>query len=310
MRTRYPIWKINDLVEIIKNRQKNEFDMNIIISGARGEGKSSTLWLLFRKLGNFKPIRDMCYRRKEVMHLLESRKYGCIMDDEAVRTAYKRSFFESEQIKLIQMLNMYRDNFNVYGVAVPSFFSLDKEFRKMFKIHIHIFKRGKGVVHISNNNAIYSDDPWDSDYNAKIEQAWMKQKKRDINFKEPYQKLTTFQGYIRIPKLSAKEQNYYKHLKRMKRREVYEEEGMAKDEKDSFMENLFKIFEKKELTIKKIQAICIVKNVKYEYVIRKFKKYLKENKSYSGNFLKDLQVMEDEDRKKEYFNKHKMEVKK
>ncbi|KKL16785.1 hypothetical protein LCGC14_2492070, partial [marine sediment metagenome] len=41
------------------------------------------------------------------MKFLEQLKRGCIMDDEAIRTGYKRNFYDQDQKLLIQMLNMY-----------------------------------------------------------------------------------------------------------------------------------------------------------------------------------------------------------
>ena len=125
------IWSIKDLVEVVKERQKNKFDACIVVSGARGNGKSTLLFKLFLRIGKFKPWKQQVYSRKDVMSLLEKFKFGLILDDEAIRTSYKRNFFDEDQKLLIQMLNMYRDNFNIYAAAVPDFYSLDKDLRSL-----------------------------------------------------------------------------------------------------------------------------------------------------------------------------------
>ena len=135
------IWSIKDLVEIAKERRKNKFDIIMAVSGERGDGKSTLIYKFFSRFKQFKPWRHMVYSRKDVMKLLEGTKLGCIFDDEAIRTGYKRKFMDSDQQLLIQMLNMYRDNFNVYAMAIPSFYSLDKDLRDLIKIHIHVIER-------------------------------------------------------------------------------------------------------------------------------------------------------------------------
>ena len=198
-------WSIKDLVEVIKKRQENKFDACIVASGSRGNGKSTFLFKTLLRLNNFKPWKNQVYSRKHVMELLEKHKFGCILDDEAIRTSYKRNFFDEDQKLLIQMLNMYRDNFNVYAAAVPDFYSLDKDLRSLIKIHIHIIERGLGVVHIANEGNLYSDDCWDIRYNKKVEDNWAKRKQMNPNYQPKYNILKTIRGYIKIKELTSKQ---------------------------------------------------------------------------------------------------------
>ncbi len=261
------IWSLKDLIEIAITRQKNEFDCNIIVTGPRGNGKSSLAFRFFSRFKNFKPWKHQVYSRKDVMKLLEELKYGCIMDDEAIRTGYKRNFYEQDQKMLIQMLNMYRDNFNIYIACLPSFYDLDKGLRDMFKIHIHIIERGLGVIHIPNEGSLYSEDKWDVKYNRKIEENWAKYRMRNMEYKPKYNRLTTFRGYIKIPKLTPKQESLYKEIKEMKRQIMYNEEiREAEDSGEGFYDRLINRLMEGKLTTETLQEIVLANNLKYSAV--------------------------------------------
>lgn len=261
------IWSLKDLVEIAKKRQQNEFDCNIAITGARGNGKSSCSFKFLSRLKGFKPWKHLVYSRKEVMKLLEKLKYGTIQDDEAIRTSYKRKFFDSDQQLLIQMLNMYRDNFNIYVACIPNFYSLDKDLRDLFKIHIHIIERGLGVVHLPNESSLYSEDKWDIKYNKKVEESWAQRKKKNLNFRPKYDRLTTSRGYIKIPKLTPKQEALYKEIKETKRKMMYEEE--IKEEEEGivgFYDRLLERIKEGKMTGETLQEIILANGLKYSAV--------------------------------------------
>jgi len=261
------IWNIKDLVDITKRKQENKFDMNIVVSGARGNGKSTLLFKFFLRFQNFRPWLNQVYSRKDVMRLIEKEKSSCIFDDEAIRTGYKRNFYDSDQKLLIQMLNMYRDNFNIYGIAVPNFYSLDKDLRDLIKIHIHIIERGLGVVHIANEGNLYSDDIWDIAYNKKIEERWAKLKQKNPNFSPKYNKLTTFRGYIHFGDLTPQQRILYEEIKKTKRKAVYEEEMKVGDsQEENFYDKLIARLKEGNITKETLQEICLAKNLKYSIV--------------------------------------------
>jgi hypothetical protein len=262
-------WTIKDLVKVAKDRQNNKFDCNMVVSGNRGNGKSTFLFKLFTRLGDFKPWKQQVYSRKDVITLLEGQKFGIIFDDEAIRSGYKRNFFDSEQKKLITMLNMYRDNFNVYGSAVPKFYSLDKDFRDLVKIHIHIIKRGIGVVHIAHGDSLYSDDVWDVKYNKKVEESWIRKIQKNPNFTPPFHKLTTFRGYIYFGDLTPNQREVYEKVKVVKRKRVYEEEMKEdgeKTEENTFYNNIMERLKGGNLTKESLQEVCLINGKKLSTV--------------------------------------------
>ena len=214
---------IKDIYNIAVGRTTNKFDCIIAWTGNRGNGKSTGAFRLGKHFKQFRPWRDVLFSRKKVMEAIEKNKFRYIMDDEAIRTAYKRNFQDTEQKVLVQLLNMYRDNFNVLSLCVPKFYSLDKDLRELIKIHIHVIERGKAVVHLPHEDMLYSDDSWDISYNQKIEEKWNKTKLRNPDFKPPYHKLTTFRGYLKYNPLSPSMQKLYEEIKLKKKHEEGEE---------------------------------------------------------------------------------------
>lgn len=262
------IWSIKDLHAIAINRQNNKFDFNLAVSGNRGNGKSTLLFKFFKRFRNFKPWDQMIYTRKDVMRLLEGQKRSPIFDDEAIRTGYKRNFYDQDQKTLIQMLNMYRDNFNIYGIAIPSFYALDKDLRSLIKMHIHVIRRGLGVVHIANDDNLYSTDPWDVQFNKKIEENWARRKQKNPNYSPQYHKLTTFKGYIHFGDLTVKQRELYEEIKVKKRKAVYIKEMQSdEDVENDFYLNLIKRLQEGHIHKELLQEICLAMNKNYSNVL-------------------------------------------
>ena len=259
-------WTIKDLVNVAKTRQINKFDMIIAVSGARGNSKSSFLFKYFKQFKSFKAWKHQIYSRKDFMRLLEGSKFGCIFDDEAIRTGYKRNFFDEDQKLLIQMLNMYRDNFNVYGMAIPNFYDLDKNLRDLVKIHIHMIERGFGVVHIANDGTLYSEDKWDIKQNKRIEDRWAKAKMKNPNYSPKYNRLTTFRGYIKFTDLTPKQRELYEDIKVTKRKAVYEEEMKIEEDGGGFYERIIIRIKNGNINRKALQEICLSNHLKISAV--------------------------------------------
>lgn len=262
------VFTIKDIVEICRQRQQNELDCIIAFTGNRGNGKSSCAFRIGKRFPSFNnnPKKFIIYTRKEGLPLLESTKYGFIMDDEAIRSSYKRNFQDTDQKLLIQMLNMYRDNFNIYALCIPKFYALDKDLRDLIKIHIHVVQRGLAIVHVAREDVLYSDDVWDVAYNKKIEERWNEHKKNNPNFIPPYHKLTTFVGYLKIPKLKPKDQERYKKIKFLKRKKVFDSEMQTvspRGEKSILYDRLYEAIKNKQVTKKLLQQFCIINGLSF-----------------------------------------------
>lgn len=256
-------WTISDVVDILVERRNNEFDGNIAVSGDRGNGKSTLINKTFYRFKGFSPWEHQVYNREDVIALLKSQKYGLCWDDEAINSGYKRNFMEKGQQELIKILTAYRDNYNVFASAIPNFFSLDKDLRDLYFIHLHVIERGIAVVHMPLQGRLYSQDRWDAKYNAKVEGSWSKSMQKDPNFRPPYHKLTTFRGYLFFGDVTEKQKKLYKEIKNTKRNESFlTDEERNNNREVSFLDKLYIILIEGKLTREGIRQMCLMEGKK------------------------------------------------
>lgn len=269
------IFSIKDIIYIITKRQENEFDSNIMVTGDRGNGKSTLLGKIFFRLPNFKPWKEIVYKGVELIELLKFNRKGRCWNDEAINSGYKRDFQKSEQKDQIKIMTNYRDNLNILGSALPNFFGLDKDLRDLYFIHLHVIERGIAVVHMPLQGRLYSQDRWDAKYNSKVEESWSKKMQTNPNFKPPYHKLTTYRGYLFFSDLTPKQKKLIKLIKRTKRGDVFE--GEEEKVKQTFIQRLYEQLINKKLTREGILQMCMVEEKKFSAVTNNLNKMLKDN---------------------------------
>lgn len=279
---------MESLANSLRKRQLNEFDANIIVDGPRGNGKSTFLWKLFRSMGNFRPKSDIVFSREDVMKSLKQKRYGYIFADEMINSAHNRDFYSGDQKELIKMLNMYRDNYNVLAGAVPFFYDIDPQVRKFIKMRATIITRGVAVIQLSRPS-MYSNDPWETDANKKIELSWLKAKNAGKNIKPNYTKLTTFAGYLYYGKLGKREEILYKKIKEEKRNRLMEqgtdEEKTNKDEYKHLYEHLIA----GKLDESHLVTFGLGRGIKLKFVKERLRDMLKQNmKGRIINYLKPV----------------------
>lgn len=269
------IWSINDITEILKKRIANQFDGNFLVSGDRGNGKSTLTSKIFYRLGHFNPYKHQVYNREEVIKLLKTQHKGKCFDDEAVNSGYKRDFQNKGQQELIKIITAYRDNFNVYGSAIPNFFSLDKDLRDLVFLHLHVIERGIAVVHMPLPNLLYSQDRWDTKNNARKEQAWTEKIKKDPTFKPKFHQLSTFRGYLYFNDLTEKQKKLYLEVKHNKRALAFDN---TEDEKEqSFIDKIYSFLLSGKLSKEGLLQMCLMEGVKYSNVQRTLAQMLRDS---------------------------------
>lgn len=278
------VWSIKDIVEVLKQRQTNEFDGNIIVSGERGNGKSTAICKIFYRFSSFNPKKHQVYSREQVVKLLRNQRYGLCWDDEAVNSGYKRDFQNKAQKELIKLVTMYRDNFNIYASAIPNFYSLDKDLRDLVFLHIHVIERGLAVIHMPLQGRLYSQDKWDMKNNARIEMSWTNKIKNNPNFRPPFHNLSTFRGYLYFNQLTEKQEELYKEIKREKRHSLYgdpDDEGEFVDYAKDFYDNLIDLLLERKLSEEGLLQVCLTSG-----------KRLSTVKGYLSTRLKDKGIKE------------------
>ncbi len=270
------IWTIKDIVEILQNRQKNEFDGNMAVSGNRGDGKSTCIGKIFFRLPRFNPWKQQVYQREHILKIIKYNKLSQCWDDEAINSGYKRDFHNKGQQEQIKILTNYRDNFNIFASAIPNFFSLDKDLRDLYFIHLNIIRRGIAVVHMPVQGRLYSQDRWDAKYNAKVEESWGKKMQKNPDFKPPFHRLTTFRGYLYFNDLTSKQKALIMEVKRVKRAETYESEE-EKNKEIPLMEKLYKWVLERKMTAEFLLQLCLREGLKYSAITNRLNIMLRDN---------------------------------
>ena len=261
------IWTVKEIVDILKARIGNEFDGNMAVSGDRGNGKSTIINKIFHRFKGFRPWKHQVYNREDVISLLKGQQFSLCWDDEAINSGYKRNFQDKGQHELIKMLTAYRDNYNIFASAIPSFFSLDKDLRDLYFIHIHVIERGIAVIHMPLQGRLYSQDRWDAKYNAKIEDSWSKRMQQDPNMRPPYHNLTTFRGYLFFGDVTDNQKALYKEIKKIKREQSFKTEAEKNGENNlTFLEKLYNQLIEGKLTKEFIRNVCLMEGKKYSSI--------------------------------------------
>jgi len=263
MNQKIRVWTIKQLADNILKRQQNKYDCNIAVTGSTGDGKSTFAGKLLFRIDGFNPHKHMVFNRDDVIRLITKNKFGIVWDDEAINSSYKRQFQNVGQQELIKTVAMYRSNFNLYLAVLPDFFSLDKDLRDLYAVHIFIIRRGLAVMFRRAYGKIFSDDKWNTKYNKKLEESWEVKKAKSPNFKIPYHKLKGFVAYIKFGDLTPNQRALIDKIKEQKRAESFEKT----DTKElPFIDKVYGQLTSGNLTKDGLSQICLMEGKKYSSI--------------------------------------------
>lgn len=270
-------WSVKEITECLRERQTQKFDANIGVSGLRGNGKSTFLFKIFNSFlkQGFRPMKHQVYSQEDVTKLLSAQKFGFCWDDEAINSGYKRDFAKVGQIELIKVITNYRDNFNIYGSAIPFFYNLDKALRELIFMHVHIVQRGVGVILLPLDGQIHSQDPWDTMTNKKIEAQENLRLMKNAESKFRYQRLTTFAGFVYFGPMTARQEERYKKIKDMKRKTEFG--GLGKEKPKTFLEKMYTMLVDGRLTREGMMQACYIEGAKYTSACKSLNAMLNDN---------------------------------
>ncbi len=271
------IWTLKELTTCIRQRQLNKYDVNFGVSGKRGEGKSSILFKIFNsfKKDGFNQEKHQEYSREKIINLLANQQFGYCWDDEAINSGYKRDFQQKGQKDMIKILTNYRDNFNIIGSAIPFFYSLDRDLRELFFLHIHVIERGLAVLLMPIESSIHTTDPWDTKANIKIELQENTRIKRNPNLKFRYHRFTTFVGYLYFGPMTPKQERRYLEIKKRKRGLTFGIEGEEKQL--DFNQKVYNALIEGKVTQEALQTMCYMEGKKYSSVTTMLNIMLRDN---------------------------------
>lgn len=209
---------VKTIARWLKQRQENDYDAIIFLTGPRGTGKSTLGIKIAQACGGYNMNRDLVFSREDVMKGLATKKKGIVHADEMINVSHNRDFYNQDQKKLIKGLNMYRDAGNILIGCVPNFYDLDKQIRSLVKFRIDVIRRGLGVIHMPLDSQ-YKTDKWDSKFNEKVEADALARNKHY----GAYSKLTTFRGFVKFGDIGTKQKEKYLKIKEERRGHSFEE---------------------------------------------------------------------------------------
>lgn len=262
------VWSITRLCKCIDRMMDNQFDCIVFIEGKRGLGKSTIgQQISYKTKSKFKPRRDIAFSRDDVIRQLGEKTKGVILADELINVGYNRDFWDQDQKTLIKALNMYRDKCNLFIGCIPYFTDLDKQMQKLCKIRITVLRRGYALLQLQTKS-IYTNDPWDSDNNKKVERKFKAGKIK-------YSKLSTVKGIIKFNDITPKQRAIYDEVKKEKRGQVFEAYNGEVKEEDPVIK-IFNKIQKEKMSIETLNTTCQLMGLKITTVRNRLNEMIKQ----------------------------------
>ncbi len=178
--------KLKTIVRRIDDRNRDDFDSVIAITGGEGMGKS-TLAAIIGMLydGRFGFDRNELFQptHKEIKErLTKLPKYSVIIADEAIRVLYKLKWQDKAQQYLNQVYALCRQENQVTILCMPRFTDFNEFFRNhRIKIWIHVYQRGKAMMFVGDENPFVTDVFWIAESMKIVDKAMRRNRKLSID---------------------------------------------------------------------------------------------------------------------------------
>ena len=215
------VWPLKDIKEMILKRRENKKDNVILVTGARGDGKSTFTGKILFMFDDFNPYEQMVYSKDKMFELIK-KKNGYIWADEAVVNAARGNVMTKANKMLHEIVTINRDNFNIVFFCLPFIEDFDSKILQYVSMWVHIDSRGLGVMLLPANKGIFGKKNWDIDSMRKIYEEFVKENQKAYHV--PYWIYPNFRGYIRFGKLSPKQEQIVNEIKQLRKNENTEKE--------------------------------------------------------------------------------------
>lgn len=267
---------------MINKRRDNKYDVNILITGDRGDGKSQVAWKIMRKLiGKRKWLKKakiyQVYKRKDIIDLLKTQKKGYMWSDETIEGGFNRDFANKDQKELVKIITKYRSHYNISIYTLPIFKTLDPALKDLIFCHIHVYERGSAAVFLKPKGYVYSTDLWRTKECADIERKWEARRQKDPNYDLPYHDLPTFETYLHVgDAIPEDEEELYESIKD-------EKKGNGDNDEEQVLTPFEKIYQKvknEEITREGLQQFCVIEDMDYNQLCRKINLELKKEEIF------------------------------
>lgn len=213
---KWAVIPIKMLVEMVVARRDNEKDNIILVTGSRGDGKSTITGKILFHFSNFDPYESVVYT-KEAFFKQIKKKNNYVWADEGVISAAKGNVMTRANKLLFESLTINRDNYNMVFFLLPFVEDFDSKILQYCSAWIHVDSRGLGVLMLPSNKGLFGKRNWDIDAMKKLFDEFQKENKKAFHM--PYWVYQNFRGYIKFGKLTAQQQTIINEIKYLRKNE-------------------------------------------------------------------------------------------
>lgn len=283
-RYRWTVLPLFLIKEMLLDRRANEKDNVILVTGSRGDGKTTFTGKILFQFPDFEPFQSIVYTKEGFFKQLKT-KNGYVWADEGVVVSAKGNVMTRANKMLFEALTINRDNFNIVFFLMPFVEDFDSKILQYCSMWVHIDSRGLGVVMLPSNKGLFGKRNWDIDAMKKLFDEFQKENIKANHM--PYWVYPNFRGYVKFGKLKPEQDKIVKEIKELRKNENLDkksQEEVVIEVKD--LDNYQKYSSKKiaELILKgelrsmeNFKAICTEMKLIPEDTIRRCGTILKRN---------------------------------
>lgn len=220
-RYKWHVTSLTNLKDMIKLRQNNQFDNIVLITGARGTGKSTLAGKILFQFEEFDPWESMVYS-KETLFKLAKQKKKLIWCDEAIINVSRGNVMSRANKLLHELFTISRSNYNITFLLLPSIEDFDVKILQYCSMWLNVDKRGLAVMLLPVNKGLFGRDIWDIDNMKKIYEEFKKDKKETSHI--PYWVFESFRGYVKFGKLTKEQEQIINEIKDLRKNENLDKE--------------------------------------------------------------------------------------
>lgn len=287
--------------EMLLARRANEKDNVILVTGARGDGKTTFVGKILFMFEDFDPFVSLVYTKEAFFKELK-KKNGYVWADESVVNAAKGNTMTRANKLLFEAMTINRDNFNIVFFVMPFIEDFDSKILQYVSAWVHIDSRGLGVLMLPMNKGIFGKRNWDLVQMKKLMDEFLAESK--TSFHAPYWIYPNFRGYIRFGRLLKQQEEVIKEIKTLRKnenldRQTQEEVVIQVKELDNYQKysakKLAEMLIKGEIrSLEQFNLTCADMKLDSETMIKKCETILKRN-NINKTVKKILKEYEHED---------------
>lgn len=264
---RFTVIPIGMIKEMLMKRRENQKDNIIIVTGSRGEGKSTLTGKILFQFEDFDPFESLVYS-KEAMFKQVKKKNNYVWGDESIINVAKGNVMSRSNKLLHELFTVSRSNYNIIFLCMPNIEDFDTKILQYCSMWLHVAERGLAVVMLPNNKGIFGKKNWDLIEMKKIYEEFQKQNQKVHH--APYWIFSNFRAYIRFSKLTNQQEAIINEIKDLRKNE-----NLDKEMKENVVTEVKSLENYNRYSAKKLAELVLKGEIRTK---EHFESYCKENK--------------------------------